>query len=182
MAPVMSVDADVQATWSVCTMVYTRANSPPVTVMEPTTSNRRRGPSARDSTRNIRAKKKRTIPMGTLTKRIQRHERYWVRMPPNSAPAAPPPAATALHTPRALARARCSVKVTVRMVRVAGDSTAAPTPCSDRAAIRVPWFWEKPPTRLAPVKRTSPTSRMRRRPNRSASLPPSNRRPPKVSE
>ena len=58
--------------------------------------------------------------MGTLTNRIHRHDRYWVRIPPNRAPAAPPPAATALHTPKALARARWSRKVTVRMVRVAG--------------------------------------------------------------
>ncbi len=118
--------------------------------------------------------------MGTLTNRIQRHDRYWVRKPPNSAPAAPPPAATALHTPKALARARCSGKVTVRMVRVAGESTAAPTPWSDRAAIRVAWLLAKPPSRLAPVNRTSPTRKMRRRPNRSASRPPSSRRPPKV--
>ncbi len=75
--------------------------------------------------------------MGTLTKRIHRHDRYWVRNPPNSAPAAPPPAATALQTPSALALAFCSVKVTVRMVSVAGESTAAPTPCRARAAIRV---------------------------------------------
>ena len=102
---------EVHATWSVWTMVYTSANSPAVTVIGPDQTSRRwRGPSARDSARNSRANRNRTTPMGTFTKRIHRHDRYWVRKPPNSAPAAPPPAATALHTPSALARARCSVK------------------------------------------------------------------------
>ena len=75
--------------------------------------------------------------MGTLTNKIQRHDRYWVSTPPNRAPAAPPPAATALHMPNARARALGSLKVTVKMVRVAGDRMAAPTPWSDRAAIKV---------------------------------------------
>ena len=67
---------------------------------------RARRPATRGA--GARATTNRVMPMGTLTNRIHRHDRYWVRIPPNSAPAAPPPAATALHTPKARARARWS--------------------------------------------------------------------------
>ena len=174
------VDVAVHDTTSVWEMAYTSRKSAPVMVAAPATSSRRRGPSARDSCRRTRATANRAIPIGTLTKRIQRHDRYWVSSPPNRAPAAPPPAATALHTPNALARARWSVNVTVRMVSVAGDRMAAPTPWSERAAIRVAWSVANPPSRLAAVKRPSPTRKMRRRPYRSASRPPSSSSPPKV--
>ena len=102
MAPVVTVERDVHATWSVWTMVYTSIIRPAVTVTDPATSRRCLGPSARDSARHSRATRKRDTPIGTLTKRIHRHDRYWVRNPPNRAPAAPPPAATALHTPEGL--------------------------------------------------------------------------------
>jgi hypothetical protein len=145
-------------------------------------SRRWRGPSARVSWRRTRAATNRAIPIGTFTKRIHRQDRYWVRIPPNRAPAAPPPAATALHTPKALARDRCSRKVTVRMVRVAGESTAAPTPWRHRAAMRVAWLVANPPSRLDAVNSARPNRKIRRRPNRSARRPPSRSRPPKVRE
>ena len=108
--------------------------------------------------------------MGTLTKRIHRHERYWVRMPPKSAPAAPPPpAATAPHTPRALARARLIGEGHGQDgQRGRGQDGGAHSLQRARAAMSVTWFWAKPPIRLAPVKRTRPNRKIRRRPRRSA--------------
>jgi hypothetical protein len=60
-------------------------------------------------------------PKGTLIRKIHRHESVSVRMPPSSAPVAPPLASDALQMPSARARSRGSVNVVVRMVSVAGD-------------------------------------------------------------
>ena len=59
--------------------------------------------------------------------------------------------------------------------------TAAPTPCNDRAAMRVAWLPANPPRRLDAVKSASPTRKIRRRPKMSARRPPRSSRPPKVS-
>src|SRR5690606_4541352 len=74
----------------------------------------------------------RTTPIGTLISRIQRHESVWVSTPPSSEPTAPPTAPTALHDATARVRLGPSANVVVRMVSVAGASTAAPIPCSAR--------------------------------------------------
>ena len=87
-----------------------------------------------------------------------------VKTPPRSAPAAPPPAATALHTPRARARAFGSRKYVVRIVSVAGARTAPPSPWAARAAISIARSWARPPARLAAVNRPSPSMNTRRRP------------------
>lgn len=56
------------------------------------------------------------------------HHRCSTRTPPISGPTAAPAAATALHTPSAIARSRRSVK-TCRMIEsVAGMIIAPPTP------------------------------------------------------
>ena len=58
-------------------------------------------------------------------------------MPPKSTPAAPPPAATALQTPSARARAVGSRKLVVRIVSVAGARTAPPSPWRARAVTSI---------------------------------------------
>ena len=89
--------------------------------------------------------------------RIQRQDSSSVRMPPSRAPAAPPAPATALHMPMARARACGSRKVVVRIVSVAGDKMAPPSPCAARAAISMAWSCARPPNRLATVNTPRPS-------------------------
>ena len=70
-----------------------------------------------------------TRPTGTLTKKIQRHVAYSVRMPPSSRPTAPPPTAIAAQTPMARVRGLPSSKVVVTIESAAGETSAAPRPC-----------------------------------------------------
>ena len=56
----------------------------------------------------------------------------------------------ALQIPRARERSAGARKVMVRMVSVAGESTAAPRPCRARAPTSMNWFWATAHTRLAP--------------------------------
>ena len=58
-----------------------------------------------------------------------------VKIPPRRTPAAAPNMPTAPQTPSAMLRSRPSRKVVIRIERAAGEMTAAPRPCSDRAPI-----------------------------------------------
>ena len=64
---------------------------------------------------------------------------------------------------------------------VAGFIMAEPTPWTTRAPIRTFAFGESPQAREAAVKITRPTMKMKRRPKRSASLPPVSMSTAKVS-
>jgi hypothetical protein len=64
---------------------------------------------------------------------------------------------------------------------VAGFISAAPTPCTLRAAISDAAPPASPHQREAPVKTTRPATKIARRPKRSASLPPLSRSTPNVS-
>ena len=76
--------------------------------------------------------------MGTLTKKIHRHDARSVSTPPSSSPTAPPPAAIALQIASAFARSVPSLNVAVMIERTAGASSAPPSPCSPRPAISIP--------------------------------------------
>src|SRR5215831_9946971 len=78
------------------------------------------------------------MPTGMLTKKIHDHPNELVRIPPSSTPAAPPLPEAAPQTPSARFRSRPSVNVVVRIDSAAGESKAAPRPCSDRNVIREP--------------------------------------------
>ena len=71
-----------------------------------------------------------TIPIGRLTKKTQRHEKSSVSTPPSISPTAPPPAAIALQMPSAFVRSRPSAKVVVTIESAAGETSAAPRPCT----------------------------------------------------
>ncbi len=77
-------------------------------------------------------------PIGTLMNKIQRHDSSSVSTPPANTPVAPPAPATAPHSPNARVRALGSRNVVVKIVKVAGESTAPPSPCAARAAISSP--------------------------------------------
>jgi hypothetical protein len=64
---------------------------------------------------------------------------------------------------------------------VAGFMSAAPTPCTVRAAISELAPPARPHQSDAPVKMTRPAMKMARRPSRSASLPPLRSSTPNVS-
>src|SRR5713101_781085 len=63
---------------------------------------------------------------------------------------------------------------------VAGETRAAPTPCTVRAAIRTALEPASPHTSDAAVKTARPVMKISLRPSRSAKRPPSSRKPPKV--
>jgi hypothetical protein len=69
----------------------------------------------------------------------------------------------------------------MRIESAVGVITAAPTPCTARAAISAAGDHASPHRSDAAVKKRIPIMNMRRRPSRSAERPPSSRRPPKVS-
>lgn len=166
---------------SVETMPYTSATKPPVTVRAPAQSRLGRSSSASDSAITSRATTRTSTPIGSLMNRIHRQDSRSVSTPPATTPVAAPAPATALHTPRARVRALGSVKVVVRIVSVAGDSTAPPNPCSALAPISSPPVWAKPPSSDISENSPTPIRNSRRRPHRSAARPPSSRKPAKVS-
>src|SRR6476659_6829716 len=69
---------------------------------------------------------------GTFTQRTHSQPRPSVRMPPSRTPAAPAEPATAPQTPSALLRSEPSLKVVVTIDRAAGETSAAPSPCTER--------------------------------------------------
>jgi hypothetical protein len=121
------------------------------------------------------------MPIGTFTHSTHSQPAYSVRTPPSNTPAAPPEPATAPQTPIALLRSEPSVNITVTSESAAGESSAAPRPCTARAAISMPGEEAKPPASEAMAKRMRPYVNIRRRPIRSAMRPPRSRKPPKNS-
>ena len=178
-APTMGtrVHAEPQPYALVCTMPYTNAVSDSVMVTAPATSSFLPAPDPKVSGMTQRPTMSPATPTGMLMRKIQRHERRSVRMPPISTPTAPPLASEALHMPSARERSLASVNVVVTMVSVTGERMAAPTPCTARAVIMAHPFGANPHTRLATVNTRRPTRNMRRRPNRSATRPPRSRKP-----
>src|SRR5262245_41279340 len=122
-----------------------------------------------------------TIPIGTLTNRIERHPSPLVSTPPNSTPAAAPDPATAPHTDSARLRSAPSAKIEVTSDNAAGASSAAPTPWIARAPNSHSALCASPPSNEAAENTPRPTLKVRRRPTRSAIRLPSSRNPPKVS-
>ena len=121
-----------------------------------------------------------TMPIGTLISRIHRQDSASVSSPPMIPPAAPPTAPIAPQVEIALVRYGPSANEVVRIVSVAGETIAAPSPCTTRAATSMPPVVAAPPTRLASVNRAMPAMNTRRRPYRSAARPPSSRNPAEV--
>ena len=129
---------------------------------------------------NTRAATIASSPTGTLTKKIQPQPTRSVRIPPTIGPIARESAETPAQMPIAVPRCRRG-KVAVMIDRVAGFISAAPTPCTLRAAISDPALPARPHHSDAAVKITSPAMKMRRRPSMSASLPPLRSSTPNVS-
>ena len=149
-----------------------------MTLIAPSTSTPR--VATRDSGTKRSDSSTAAIPTGTLTKKIHSHDRYSVRTPPSSSPTAAPPTAMAAQTLSAFVRSAPSLKVVVTIDSAAGDTMAAPRPCSARATMRNSEEVAKPARNDAPVKRITPAMNRRLRPTKSAARPPSSRKPPKA--
>jgi len=78
-------------------------------------------------------------------------------------------------------RSAPSANVVVMIDSAAGETIAAPRPCTARATISHASDCARPPASEASENRISPVMNMRLRPSRSASRPPSSRKPPNVS-
>jgi hypothetical protein len=78
------------------------------------------------------------------------------------------------------ARLRCgpSANVVVMIDRLAGAVNAAATPLMNRATISGPALLTRPPNSDATANTASAERKTRRRPSRSAALPPSSSSPP----
>jgi hypothetical protein len=150
-----------------------------VTVTAPPAS-KPRSPGIRLSRTIGRVSASTSAPTGTLTKKIHSHPAYFVRIPPNNTPAAAPLPPIAPQMPSALFRSEPSSNVVVMIDSVAGETIAAPTPCTARAAMRTPIELARPQTSDAAEKTATPIMNSRRRPSRSAARPPSRRKPPNV--
>src|SRR5439155_26370451 len=112
--------------------------------------------------------------------KIHSQPAYFVRMPPKSTPAAAPLPPIAPQIPTALFRSDPSSNVVMMIASVAGDTIAAPIPCTVRAPIRKPIEVARPQKSDAIENSAIPIMNIRRRPSRSAARPPSSRRPPNV--
>ena len=163
------------------TRAYTRKRAPPSP--SPPRPDRIGGlpPSARVSSSNTGLSAITTAPTGTLRKKIHCQPTVSVSTPPTSRPIVPPEAPTAPQMPSALLRSAPSGKVVIRIESAAGVIDAAPIPCSARAAINIAPDGASPPSSDASANTATPATKTRRLPSRSAALPPSNNRPPKVN-
>src|SRR4051812_37827732 len=154
--------------------------SPPVTSTAPGAS-KLLAVASRLSDSRMGARTSPARPTGTLTKKIHSQLSRSVSTPPSRTPATAPTAPTAPQAPSAVLRSLPSANVVVRIESAAGVISAAPSPCRARAPISAPSLHASPESSEAAVKITSPTTKTRRRPTRSATRPPSRRKPPNIS-
>jgi len=131
-------------------------------------------------TRNLQSAKT-TMPIGRLTRKIQCQLRAPVKTPPRITPLVPPPDVTNPKIPMAFARSEGSRKRLIMSESASASTTAPPRPWTALATMSISGETESPQTRDASVKNAIPRRNRRRCPKRSPSLPPSRRKPPKVS-
>ena len=176
------VPAAVQPQLSAFVIPKTRSARPDVTVAAPRKSKWRTAFSCRLSGISRSEPRSATTPIGRLTKKIQRQSSHSVSIPPNRRPKAPPATAIAAQTESARVRSWPSRNVVVTIERAAGDTSAAPKPCTARKAMSIVAGLGKPATSDARTKTTIPARKRRRRPSRSDIRPPRSRKPPNESE
>ncbi len=83
--------------------------------------------------------------------------------------------------PMAAVRSRVLVNVAAMIASVVGISSAAPRPCTARAAISTPPLPARPAASEERVKTARPARNIRRRPYTSAIRPPTSSSPPSTS-
>ena len=109
--------------------------------------------------------------IGAIAKKMLRQSDTWSSQPPTIGPSAIAAPVIAPHRPIARARSPRSVNTLVSSDRVEGNTIAAPTPITARAAISWPGLSISPPARLARPNTDRPARSIPLRPNRSERLP-----------
>ena len=117
---------------------------------------------------------------GTLIPKIQRHDALSTSRPPPSGPITIAMPAHAVHDPIAAPRSSAG-NVEVMTASEAGTSSAPATPCSARAATSSSAVGASAHRTEVTPNPTSPTVKIRRRPSRSPSEPPTSSSAPSVS-
>ena len=95
----------------------------------------RRATGSRDSGSSLRPATIAIAISGTLTMKIEPHQKWSSRKPPTTGPSATPRPAVAAQMPIAIARSRVSVKTLISSESVAGMMNAAPAPMTARATM-----------------------------------------------
>ena len=113
-----------------------------------------------------------TSTTGTLTRNTERQPHVATNPPPSRGPAGNATLPTPAHTPIARACAAGSGNVRVMIASVPGSRSAAPTPCSTRAATSTPTVGASPHPADAAPNSASPARTTRRCPLASPSAPP----------
>src|SRR5215217_2266966 len=108
---------------------------------------------------------------GVIAKKMLRQSNACSSQPPTIGPSAIAAPVIAPHKPIASARSRRSVNTFEISDSVDGNTIAAPTPITERAAISAPALSVSPPAALARPKTDRPASSIPLRPNRSDRLP-----------
>jgi len=107
-------------------------------------------------------------PIGTFSQKIHCHEIPWAIAPPTSGPPRTAMPVTPLKIPIAQAR-RSGGKAALRSASESGITSAAPAPCTARAAISQPTPGASAHAADAATNRPSPAANRRLRPYRSPS-------------
>jgi hypothetical protein len=116
---------------------------------------------------------------GRLMKNTSRQETAEINQPPRNGPMAVAMPPSPDQAPRAFDRSSAT-KEACRIARLPGVSSAAPTPCRARARMRTPALGANAQPREATANQIVPTIKIRRRPYRSPSVPPSSSSPAKA--
>ncbi len=127
--------------------------------------------AALDSGMYRRASTTATSPTGTLIQKIDRHPTSVTSTPPTTGPRAMEMPTTAAQTPMAWARSRGTVKVLVMIDMATGFSIEPPTACTIRKTTSIARSGAALQSAEAVANVTSPVTKVRRRPNRSAVEP-----------
>ena len=137
----------------------------------PTTSTRAFGSRSRPSgtARNTMKSVSRTI--GMLIAKIQRHDAVSTSWPPISGPSTVPIPPQAVQAPTALPRSSGGNTATIT-ASAAGVRSAPETPCSARATTSISIVGASAHSSEVTPNPATPTTNMRRSPNRSPSEPP----------
>ncbi len=109
--------------------------------------------------------------MGTLTRKIEPHQKWSRSQPPRIGPSGMPSAEAAETMPMALIRSWGSPNNEGRTAMASGMTSAPPTPMTQRAAITVGTPSASVPATEPARKTARPVMSIRRRPNRSPSRP-----------
>ena len=154
-------------------------NSDSVTSTVPTTS-RLWALGSRDSRTAQAVTPKAMMPTGTFTQNTADHEYCSTRNPPSSGPTARPSPEMPAQMPIAVGSCLRGNAAT-RIESDSGFRSAPPKPWTIRAPISWLSVWASAQAADASVNTTSPTRKIRLRPNRSPSLPPSRISAPKLT-